>query len=170
MPVYLTDIIHLTKQDIGLLDGIFGAAWMITSYPAGWLVDKTSERVGVVVGICFQLVSQAVFVLALGFSGFAISWTILGIGGAMLDPAFGSLIAKGVPQRLRGVAYGLIATSLGLISLPFPWVGGQLWARLGPKAPFILTIALGSFSVIPAWRRLIAPRNGEKDPEAATAA
>jgi DHA1 family multidrug resistance protein-like MFS transporter len=163
MPVYLTDVASLTKQDIGLLDGVFGIAWVITSYPAGWLVDKTSERVGVVFGICAQLISQVVFVLARGFRGFALSWAILGIGGALLDPAFSSLIARGVPQRLRGVAYGLVATSLGLISLPFPWIGGQLWTQFGAKAPFVFTIALGVFSIIPAWLKLKIPRNGEED-------
>jgi DHA1 family multidrug resistance protein-like MFS transporter len=161
MPVYLTDIANLTKQDIGLLDGIFGVAWVVTSFPAGWLVDKTSERVGIVVGICLQLASRFVFFSTLSFYGFAFSWILLGIGGALLDPAFSSLIARSVPQKLRGITYGLTATTLGLISLPFPWIGGQLWTMLGPKAPFMISVVLGSLSVIPAWKKLKAPKNGD---------
>jgi len=161
MPVYFTDVANFTKQDIGLLDGIFGIAWFLTSFPAGWLVDKISERAGIVLGIGLQLASRIVFFSTLSFSGFAFSWILLGIGGALLEPAFSSLIARTVPQKLRGITYGLTATTLGLVSLPFPWIGGQLWTMLGPKAPFMISVVLGSLSIIPAWKKLKAPKNGE---------
>jgi MFS family permease len=163
MPVYLTDIGGLTKSDIGLLDGIFGIAWVLTSYPAGWLVDKTSERLCIVLGIVAQLLSQVAFLMATGFSGFAFSWVLLGIGGATLEPAFSSLIARGVPKEVRGITYGLIATSLGLFTLPFPWIGGQVWNSLGPRAPFMITVLLGSLALYPAWRKLVVPKGeGER--------
>jgi MFS family permease len=161
MPVYFTDIANFTKQDIGLLDGIFGVAWFVTSFPAGWLVDKISERAGIVLGIGLQLASRIVFFSTLSFQGFAFSWILLGIGGALLEPAFSSLIARTVPQKLRGITYGLTATTLGLISLPFPWIGGQLWTLLGPKAPFMISVLLGSLSIIPAWKKLKVSKNGE---------
>jgi MFS family permease len=163
MPVYLTDIGGLTKSDIGLLDGIFGIAWVLTSYPAGWLVDKTSERLCIVLGIVAQLLSQVAFLMATGFTGFAFSWVLLGIGGATLEPAFSSLIARGVPKEVRGITYGLIATSLGLFTLPFPWIGGQVWNSLGPRAPFMITVLLGSLALYPAWRKLVVPKGeGER--------
>jgi len=162
MPVYLTDIAALTKRDIGLLDGIFGIAWVVTSYPAGWLVDKTSERLNIVLGIAVQLLSMLIFVASSSFWGFALSWILLGIGGATLEPAYSSLIAKGVPQKVRGIMYGLIATSLGLFTLPFPWIGGQLWELLGPKAPFLITIAMGSLALLPAWTKLVLPSKEEE--------
>ncbi len=168
MPVYLTDIAALTKRDIGLLDGIFGIAWVVTSYPAGWLVDKTSERLNIVLGIAVQLLSMLIFVASSSFWGFALSWILLGIGGATLEPAYSSLIAKGVPQKVRGIMYGLIATSLGLFTLPFPWIGGQLWDWLSPKAPFLITIALGSLALLPAWTKLVLP-SGEEEVEPAAA-
>jgi DHA1 family multidrug resistance protein-like MFS transporter len=157
MPVYLADIAGLSRQDIGLLDGIFGLAWALTSYPAGWLTDKASERVALVIGIALQITSRLVFALAGGFWGFALSWVLLAMGGAALDPAFSSLIARGVPQRVRGLTYGLVATSLGLISLPFPWIGGQLWERINPKAPFLISVVFGALAILPAWRKLTRP-------------
>jgi DHA1 family multidrug resistance protein-like MFS transporter len=162
MPVYLTDIGGLTKSDIGLLDGVFGVAWVAASYPAGWLVDKTSERLCIVLGMAAQFLSIAVFLLATGFWGFALSWTLLGIGGAMLEPAFSTLIARGVPQKVRGITYGLIATSNGIFTLPFPWIGGQLWNSLGARAPFIFTVLVGSLSLYPAWKKLVLAKNEDK--------
>jgi MFS family permease len=162
MPVYLTDIGGLTKSDIGLLDGVFGIAWVAASYPAGWLVDKTSERLCIVLGMAIQFLSMAVFLLATGVSGFALSWFLLGVGGATLEPSFSSLIARGVPQKVRGITYGLIATSNGIFTLPFPWIGGQLWNSLGARAPFIITVLMGSLSLLPAWKKLVLPKSEEK--------
>jgi MFS family permease len=158
MPVYLTDIAGMNNQQIGLLDGIFGIAWVVTSYPAGWLVDRTSERLSISVGIGFQLLALTVFAVARGFGGFALSWILLGIGGAMLEPGFSSLIARGVPRHLRGITYGLVATSLGVFTLPFPWIGGQLWHLLGARAPFLITVGIGLLALVPAWKRLALPR------------
>jgi MFS family permease len=154
MPVYLTEIGELTKSEIGLLDGIFGIALTLTTLPAGWLVDKTSERFGITLGIITMILSRLVFAIASVFGGFAFSWILLGIGGGLLEPAGSSLIAKGVPRRVRGLTYGLVATSLGIISLPAPWIGSQIWKLVNPQAPFYFTIFLGVFTIIPAWFKL----------------
>ena len=38
-----------------------------------------------------------------------------------MSPAYNSLISKAVPEKVRGTAFGLFSTSLGLVSLPSPW-------------------------------------------------
>jgi MFS family permease len=154
MPIYLTEIGGLTKPGIGFLDSLFGIALAASTLPAGWLVDKTSERFGITLGLITMILSRLVFAMTSIFTGFAFSWILLGIGGGLLDPAGSSLIAKGVPQRVRGLTYGLVATSLGIISLPAPWIGSQLWKLVSPQAPFYLTIFLGAFAIIPAWFKL----------------
>jgi MFS family permease len=154
MPIYLSEIGGISKQGVGLLEGIFGVALAVTAIPAGWLVDKTSERLGITLALVTMILSRFTFALASAFWGFAFSWILLGIGGGLIDPAASSLIAKGVPKRVRGMAYGLVATSLGIISLPAPWIGSQLWKWISPQAPFFLTVFLGLFAIIPAWIKL----------------
>ena len=73
----------------------------------------------------------------------------------MLAPAANALIAKGVPLKVRGLTYGLVATSLGIISLPAPWIGSQVWNAVNPRAPFLLTVVLASLVLIPAWFKLV---------------
>lgn len=154
MPVYLSEIASLSKESIGLLDGLFGLALALSVFLAGYLIDRTSERTGVVLGLIVMISSRLVFAIAAGFWGFGLSWILLGIGGGLIDPAGSSLIARGVPKNLRGIAYGLIATSLGIFSLPAPWLGSQIWKYVGPKAPFLLTVVLGSLIILPAWHKL----------------
>jgi hypothetical protein len=50
------------------------------------------------------------------------------------------LISKAVPEKVRGLAFGLFATSLGLISLPAPWIGAQLWESVSPIFPFYVPL------------------------------
>jgi MFS family permease len=158
MPVYLSDIGGLTTQQIGLLDGFFGVVLVAFSYPAGWFADKTSDRVGVVAGMILVLGSRLMFAFTSGFWGFGLSWALLAMSVAVMDPPIQSLISKGVPQSLRGMAYALITTSTGIVALPSPWIGGQLWQIFGPRAPFLFTVALGSLAIIPAWFRLVVPK------------
>jgi MFS family permease len=170
-PVYLTDIAGISKQGIGLLDGIFGAALLIGLIPAGWLVDRTSERLGIVLALIAAVGSRLVFGFATGFWGFALSWSLAGIGVSLFEPAGSKLITKAVPKHLRGTAFGLLASTLSLFSLPAPWIGSQLWILFGPRSPFLATAALGSLTVVPAWLKLglpAGPRAAGRPAEAVT--
>lgn len=155
MPIYLSEMANFTKSEIGLLDGLSGISIALTTLPAGWLIDKTSERVGITIGLIVMILSRLVFALADSYLGFALSWALLGIGGGFLSPAGSSLIAKGVPIRVRGLTYGLVATSLGFLSLPAPWIGSQVWNAVNPRAPFLMTVVVAAVVIIPAWFKLV---------------
>lgn len=68
-----------------------------------------------------------------------------------------ALVSKAVPERLRGIAFGLFQTSLGVISLPAPWLGAQLWARVSPRLPFAITAAAALLAVVPAYFKFVLP-------------
>ncbi|MEA1976513.1 MAG: MFS transporter [Chloroflexota bacterium] len=157
LPVYLNDIGLINKQGIGLIDGLHGIAWVLAAPFGGWLSDKSSERNSFMLGTAIFLSSFLIFILAEGFEVFALSWIIMGIGGALLDPAVNALIARGAPAHLRGVAYAVVPALIGLIALPAPWIGGQIWEITNPKIPFLATFLLGSLALIPAWFKLRVP-------------
>ncbi|KAA3644906.1 MAG: MFS transporter [Chloroflexi bacterium] len=163
MPLYLEDIGGLTVNQIGILGSMLGIGWMVSTVPAGWLADKRSERVAIIAGFLIQSVSFMVFLNVSSFFGYAVSWFLFGSGIGTMMPAFQSLISKAVPDNLRGTAFGLFQSSLGLISLPAPWIGAQLWTRFTPRLPFYLTAIILMLSAIPAWLKFRIPK--EQDPE-----
>ena len=61
------------------------------------------------------------------------------------------------------MAFGLFSTSLGIISLPAPWIGAQLWDRVGPRFPFTLTAIALLLSVIPIWLKFRLPKGGVQE-------
>jgi MFS family permease len=160
LPVYLEQIGGMTFQQIGWLGSVFGVCMMLVTMPAGWLADKKGERVGIVIGFLIEFIAMFTFLQVKGFWGYAMVWAILGLGAGMMSPAYNSLISKAVPEKLRGTAFGLFGTSVGLVSLPAPAIGAMLWERYSPKMPFYVTGLAALFSTIPAWFKFKLPKNG----------
>lgn len=165
-PVYMEQIGGLTLKQIGLTSSIFGLFMMLSTIPGGWLIDKAGERVGIV--ISFILLGLALFLLVYAPTQsmflYSSGWAIGGIGVGLAQPAYQSLISKAVPQRVRGTAFGLFSTSLGVVSLPAPWIGGQLWQRFSPRLPFLITAIVSFISIIPVWIKFKLPKEFPTDP------
>ena len=102
-----------------------------------------------------------IFIRVSGFWGYAGAWALLGLGVGMMSPAYESLISKAVPEKVRGTAFGLFSTSLGVVSLPAPAIGAQLWQRVGPRVPFMITAYAALFAILPVWRKFKLPKGGE---------
>lgn len=165
-PVYMQEIGGLTYQQIGWVTSMFGVCMMLSTIPGGWLSDKAGERVGIALGMV--LMSGSLFLLVNIPSGaqnqwlYYVGWGMAGLGAGVSGPAYQSLISKAVPQKLRGLAFGLFSTSLGVISLPAPWIGGQMWQRFGPTTPFTVTATVILLSVIPIWLKFKLPKTEEQ--------
>lgn len=158
MPLYLEDIGSMSVQQIGWLNAIFGVSMMALTIPAGWLADKKGERVGIALGFVLHFAALITFLQAASFAAFALSWALMGVGAGLMAPAYQSLISKAVPEKIRGTAFGLFNTSLGILSLPAPAVGAQLWERVSPRFPFSLTAWAALLSVIPIWLKFKLPK------------
>jgi MFS family permease len=162
IPVYLQDLGGMSIQQIGWLESIFGIFMMLTTMPAGWLADKKGDRVPIVLGFLFEFIAMMTFIRVADFTGYVIAWALFGLGVGLMSPAYQSLISKAVPEKMRGTAFGLFQTSLGVISLPAPWIGAQLWERVSPRFTFSLTAWLGLLSIIPVWFKFRLPENDEQ--------
>lgn len=167
-PVYMQEIGGLSLIQIGWVMSFFGLAMMVSTIPGGWLSDKAGERVGIATGMV--LMACALLILVNIPAGaqyqwlFYVGWGMAGVGAGISSPAYQSLISKAVPQKNRGVAFGLFSTSLGLVSLPAPWIGAQMWDRVGPTFPFTVTAGVLLLSVIPIWLKFKAPKQVEEAP------
>ena len=165
LPIYMRDFFQMTTTQIGWANSIFGLFMMLIMYPAGILSDKKGERVGISLGFFLMFVSITMLALLpnLGFWGAALGWAIAGTGVGLLTPPYQSLISKAVPRRLRGVAFGLFSTSVGVLSLPAPYIGAALWEKYDPRLPFAITAVVCLLSVIPVWFKFKIDKPVEDD-------
>jgi MFS family permease len=139
-PIYLSDVGKLTVEHIGLLGSAWGISSILASFLGGWLSDKWSER------------------SILG------SRILDGFGSGLLMPSYNSLISKVVPEDKRGLAFGFFGTSLGILSLPMPWIGAQLWERFTPQLPFWMTAIVCAITIPIAWVKFILPKINNPTP------
>jgi MFS family permease len=161
-PLYLSQVGGLSVEQIGLIPSVSGLTMMALTALSGWLVDRVGERKVITVGFGLEFVAMVIFVSAVDFGGFALAAVALGGAWALMSPAYMSLITKAVPENLRGTAFGFFSSSIGVISLPAPWLGGQLWARFGPRIPFLVSAGAALLAIFPAWFKFHLPK---KDPE-----
>jgi MFS family permease len=156
-PIYFAEIGHINVEQIGYLNAILGLAIIAASPLAGRLVDRFSERASILAGFFSQALGLTLFLLMQSFSGFALAMVFIGAGVGCLVPGFDSLISKVVPDEKRGLAFGLFGTTLGILSLPMPWIGAQLWERFTPQTPYLFVIAACLISMPIVWSRFRLP-------------
>lgn len=165
-PVYMQEFGGLSLQQIGWVTSVFGICMMAITIPGGWLADKAGERVGIATGMF--LMGSALLILVNIPAGnqwlYYVGWGVAGMGAGVSAPAYQSLISKAVPAHMRGTAFGLFGTSLGLVSLPAPWIGAQLWERVSPTFPFTVTAVVLLLSIIPIWLKFKLPKSEEHTP------
>ena len=161
-PLYLADIGRLNEQQIGGLSSIANVAMAMVMAPAGWLAAKITERKTILLGFLIQFIGFVIFLAASSITTFAISWFTLGVGFAVVSPSYDSLISKVVPEQNRGLAYGLFWTSVSLLALPAPYLGGLLWDNFTPRTPFIITAVVVLLSTIPVWFKFKPPEEASE--------
>jgi MFS family permease len=170
LPLYMQNLMGLSNVQIGWISSIHSVATMLFLTPAGWLSDKRGERVGIVGGFALVAAAVALFLRSQTFAGFVVVWVLFGVGNALTGPAYNSLISKAVPLKLRGTAFGLFSTSIGIISLPAPYLGAMLWERVNPQFPFYIPLVATLLLLPVMWFKFKLPPSrpeDELDPEPA---
>ncbi|MFH1907818.1 MAG: MFS transporter [Chloroflexota bacterium] len=160
-PLYMEQVGGLNLKQIGLMNSVFGLFMMLFTIPGGWLADKKGERVGIASGFLFvgTALGMLVYMPTSNIWLYMTGWAIAGLGVGLLTPAYQSLISKAVPKKVRGTAFGLFSTSLGLVSLPAPWIGAQMWERVSPRLPFTITAIVSILTIIPTWLKFKLPKD-----------
>lgn len=156
-PIYMNNLNNISMTEIGTLMALSSLASLLILPLAGNLSDKKGERFCIVTGFSVVLLGLAIFLISTNVTSFGLSWVLFGAGSALIGPAYDSLISKAVPTHLRGTAFGLFSTSLGLISLPAPYIGSLLWNNISPVAPFIVNF-IGIAIMLPViWKKFRLP-------------
>ncbi|NLM64451.1 MAG: MFS transporter [Firmicutes bacterium] len=155
-PIYEADVIGLRPLQITWVISSFSVVRMLVLPLGGAFADRLGERAGLCLGHLLCGIGAVLFLLGAEFADFVAVSALYGTGSALFSPAYQSLVSKEVPAKVRGTAYGLISTSLGIASLPAPYVGGLMWERFGPRAPFFLPLVTSFAMAVLLWFKLPA--------------
>lgn len=157
-PIYLNNIVGITMTKLGTLGAISSIATMAFIYLGGMISDKFGERVGIVFGNFLVGAALLIMVNVTAYGYFIAAWILLGIGQALAGPAYNSLISKAVPEKMRGTAFGFFSSSVGILSLPMPYIGTLLWQNFGPKVPFYVPLVALILILPVIWVKFRLPK------------
>jgi len=117
-----------------LAGGLFTVLFMI---PVGKLVDRWGSKWFLNSGFLLSSLMLSVFSFTRSIPWLYLIVALLGIGYALIIPAWNSLIASAIPPERRGAVWGFFLTIEGMGTTIGPIVSGKMWDDLGPHAPFI---------------------------------
>ena len=130
----------------------FNLVYSLLSGPAGAFSDRIGRRRVLIAGwVVYTLIYLGFARATAGWQ----AWTLMTLYGAYFacsDGVAKAFVADLVPSSLRGTAYGVFHTAIGLAALPASLIAGILWDGIGPwsgwgpAAPFYFGAALAAIA------------------------
>lgn len=137
------------QNDIPLVYGLLNLATVIIGLPAGILADKIGKLP--VLGLCFLVLLgtslAGSMVSAYWLFGFLIAF-LYGSYLSISDTVQRALVPDFTRPELKGTAYAVYYTLIGIGSLIANSVFGALWTTLGSQAAFKFSIGTSSVGVV----------------------
>ncbi len=139
----------LKANSIGVSIGFIPAVYLLynivyafSSYPAGFFSDRFGK--GYALSITYLLFSATAFIFTLNYPVFGwIGFIFYGLFMAGNEVVSRAVISDLVQEKLKGTAYGIYHTAIGLSVFASTSLAGFLWDRFGGDVPFY-TAGFGS--------------------------
>lgn len=119
--------LYALHNAIAALAALLGGVWLDRSGPR-W-VFATGAAAYVAGYLCFASTAPGVFVVAAGFG-------LAGVGIGLAETAESSLVARALPDRLRGSGFGVVGGVQALGNLVGTAIAGVLYTAISPAAAF----------------------------------
>ena len=145
----------MRAQDLGasllqvlLMVVLFNAIYAVAALPMGILSDKLGRR---------RVLALGWLIYTLVYLGFALSstaWHVwlafacLGIYFAIIEGVSRAFVADLAPAELRGTAYGLYHSVVGICVLVGGIIGGVVWDAISPAATFYFGAGLAFLAML----------------------
>jgi len=120
-----------------LLYAVHNAAGTLAALGAGQLADRRNPRIVFAAGAVAYVGAYALF--AIGphpWPVLLIAFVLGGVGIGFAETAESTVVARGLPERLRGNGFGVLGLTQAVGDLGATVVAGLLWSLVGPGLAF----------------------------------
>ena len=115
---------------------VYNIVYSVLAQPLGLLADKIGKKLVLAAGYLLSALMLIGFALAIHPLQAWVLFVLYGCAMAITQTTPRALLADLVPAELRGTAYGIYYTLIGLIALPASAIAGLLWDRFSPLMAF----------------------------------
>jgi len=141
----LSDRFHLTPAQNGTIAFSQALGLIIASVGVGPLLDSEGDKVGLILGLAFIVVSLLALPRSGGFRSIVFLLFLLGVGGGIVVTGANALVSAVSPDH-RATALNLVNLFFGLGGLATPFIAANLfkrnWLRLCYTMALLTVVAL----------------------------
>ena len=141
----LSDRFHLTPAQNGTIAFSQALGLIIASVGVGPLLDSEGDKVGLILGLAFIVVSLLALPRSGGFRSIVFLLFLLGVGGGIVVTGANALVSAISPDH-RATALNLVNLFFGLGGLATPFIAANLfkrnWLRLCYTVALLTVVAL----------------------------
>lgn len=161
----LDDRLHWTNEDFGYINSAFQAAYALSLFGFGWLVDRFGTKIGYALSISLWSIAAAGHSIVGSVGGFLTARVALGLGEGGGFPSSIKSVALWFPQRERALATSLFNSGANVGAIAGPALVPLIASHYGWQAAFLFAAAAG-FVWLVAWMLLyeIPDRAGRLHP------
>jgi MFS transporter, ACS family, D-galactonate transporter len=153
----LKDELGISSAQLGFLLSAFFWTYACLQPVTGWLVDRLNVKWVFAGGFALWSVATATIGIAHAFVTLFALRLLLGIGEAVAFPSYTKIIALHIPEEHRGFANSIVTAGLALGPGLGVLAGGELMARFGWRA-FFIVLGLGSLIWLIPWIKFMPNR------------
>ncbi len=171
LSIYMTDKLHLTKANVGLLYTINGVGVLLLQVPALSLIRRLGIAVTLPWASLLDALGFALIGAGTGFTGGAIAMMTLTGAEVIFDPSHQTAIAEVADPEHRGRTYGVVGLTQTVGIALAPLIGGLLLDAIGTHHvamwSLIACFGLGQTACFAAFVRRRAAGHAAPEPFAA---
>ncbi|GGD70530.1 MFS transporter [Paenibacillus nasutitermitis] len=139
LTLYARTVLHLSPEEYSLYLIAGGAVTVLGLIPVGKWVDRFGTRWFLHVGFIIAAVALPTLGYTRDLPLVLVIVAFVGLGYALIIPAWNTLIAQAIPKSERGAVWGFFLTIEGMGMVFGSIMSGKLWDNLGPHSPFLLS-------------------------------
>lgn len=147
LPIYARDF-GATGTQLGFLTASFAIARLVTTFPGGWIADRSGRKIPIILG----LFAYSVVMTLYGFSQDANQLILLrglqGMASGVVWPIISTMVVETVVPKDRGKAIGLYEMMHFMGMVVGPGLGGILAEVFSISIPFFVCGILAFFSAV----------------------
>ncbi|SNZ09036.1 Predicted arabinose efflux permease, MFS family [Persephonella hydrogeniphila] len=116
---------------------LFNVVYAFSSYPVGYFSDRFGKAVSLSITYLIFSITAFLFTVDKPFFGW-IAFVFYGVFMAGNEVISRAIISDVVDEKIKGTAYGIYHTAIGISTFISTAVAGFLWDRFGEDIPFII--------------------------------
>lgn len=148
LPLFVDQEYHVSRTQIGLAVGLFGMARLVTSLPAGYLMQRYGRKFVLGVGTAINLLGAAMVAVSFSFVWLLVWRLVSGLGASMYTTGVSVYLHDVATSDNRARFLSLQEMSILVGQSLGPVTGGYIGEHFGLRTPLYLQAGLIAVALV----------------------